>query len=812
MLKNQLLFALAMILFPVLTFAQEITLFEQFNGRFDYLAFGNTLNLAENGAGFDCEILTESGADFELDPTQTLVAAYLYWAGSAPTPDLEVALNGTPITAERDFQVIFNSNGVDFTYFAAFADVTAIVSANGNGNYTLSDLDLTPFIQEYCDGNSTNFGGWAVTVVYEDLDLNLNQVNIFDGLEFVGASNNQLNIILENLNVIDNTGAKIGFLAWEGDAGIANNESLRINGNLLSNPPLNPANNAFNGTNSFTNSDVLYNMDIDVYGIENNINPGDETAEIQLTSDQDFVMVNNIITVLNTELPDATITFDTLVGGLECGNRDIEVSYTVSNVNSTGPLPAATPIAFYANNTLVGQAQTQAEIPINGMESGIITLSIPLSVGPEFMLRAVVDDQGNGIGIVAELDETNNEVDVEFSLLEFPIVGNLLDLEQCDVVGIETFDLSEATINVDPDEGELTYHLSDEDAQNNANAIANSNNFINTENPQTIFIRLDNGDCFVVDSFIIEVIDCPLPDATISIDNDPNACRGRPLTIEYTVYNILGTGPLPANTPIAFYVDSQLIAQAQTQSVIPIGGSESGSIDVQLNEAVPDIFTLLAVVDDDGSGMSTVEELDENNNTFSMDAAFSSIPPIGDLPDLLLCDEGFDMAVFDLTVQNEFISQNANDVITYHTTLDDVLVGTNEISDPESYTNSEDPQTIHVRLENDICFTTASFLLSTENCPPDIPEGISPNGDSLNDVFKIDGLLNIFVDFNLKIYTRNGNLIYEGGNDEGLWDCIPNTGIWGQGSVVPTGTYYYVLYLNDADYPEPYIGWVYVNY
>ena len=82
----------------------------------------------------------------------------------------------------------------------------------------------------------------------------------------------------------------------------------------------------------------------------------------------------------------------------------------------------------------------------------------------------------------------------------------------------------------------------------------------------------------------------------------------------------------------------------------------------------------------------------------------------------------------------------------------------------------------------------------------------------MNDVFQIDGLLNIFIDFELKIYTRNGNLIYEGGNDQGLWDCIPNTGIWGQGNVVPTGTYYYVLYLNDDDYPNPYVGWVYVNY
>jgi hypothetical protein len=37
---------------------------------------------------------------------------------------------------------------------------------------------------------------------------------------------------------------------------------------------LNPVDNAFNGTNSFTGSTSLYNMDLDVYTIQNNINIG----------------------------------------------------------------------------------------------------------------------------------------------------------------------------------------------------------------------------------------------------------------------------------------------------------------------------------------------------------------------------------------------------------------------------------------------------------------------------------------------------------------------------------------------------------
>jgi len=100
----------------------------------------------------------------------------------------------------------------------------------------------------------------------------------------------------------------------------------------------------------------------------------------------------------------------------------------------------------------------------------------------------------------------------------------------------------------------------------------------------------------------------------------------------------------------------------------------------------------------------------------------------------------------------------------------------------------------------------------TENCEPFIPEGFSPNGDMINDEFEITGLLNVFEDFSLKIYSREGNLIYEGGNDEGFWTGIPNTGLLYRETLVPVGTYYYVLYLNDEEYPDPYLGFVYVNY
>ncbi|WP_203292887.1 T9SS type B sorting domain-containing protein [Luteirhabdus pelagi] len=809
------LFTLILILASLLRVqGQEVTLLEQYNGTFDYVAFGNTLNIEENGSLVFCDILTESSAEFTLPPDQSIVAAYLYWAGSGPG-DFEVELNDIPYAAERQFSFNFTTDGgTVYTYFAAFADVTDQVSATGSETYTLSELDLTDVIQSYCfsnNGNGTNFGGWTIVAIVEGDNLPNSQLSVFDGLEGVSSQNEEVTIVLDNLEVTQNLGATIGFLAWEGDSSIAVNETLRLNGDILSDPPLNPAINAFNGTNTFTGSDELYNMDIDYYSTGNSIEIGDTEAIIQLTSGRDVIMINNIVTILK-QLPDATIEFEVTEGGTECGNRDIELEYTVFNPNSSAALPAATPIAFYANSTLIGQAQTLADIPVDGSETNTISLTVPDEIPAEFTIRAVVDDTGNGAGIVEELNEDNNTFEIEFELFVFPDISELVDLEVCEIFGTEQFDLTKAIVNLD-DTFTIEFYLTEADAENQENEIENLEAFENTENPQTIWLRVDNGNCFVITSFNIEVIDCPIPDAAISISEPIYACRGRELSFEYTVYNTEdATAPLASQTPIAFYADNQLLAQAETNSVLLIGESETASITTTLPESLPDLFLLTASVDDDGTGNGVVFEFNETNNLFDSNGEFRYLPPIEPLPQLLLCDEGFDTATFDLTEQDPLVTANSEGVVTYFTSEEDAQTNTNPIDFPNDYQNTSDPQQIFVRLENEICFTTASFEIATENCPIFIPQGFSPNSDGINDVFEITNLLDIYPDFNLKVYTRRGDLIYEGGNSDGFWNAIPNRGIWYQDEIVPTGTYYYVLVINDPEYPEAIVDWVYINY
>lgn len=572
---------------------QDVSLFKQFNGRFDYTAIGNTLNTSENGNFSVCEINTSSSADLQLIENQTVIAAYLYWAGSG-TGDFDIKLNNETISAERTFTDVLDDTRV---FFAAFVDVTEIIRTQGNREYTVSEFDITSIISPFCP-TGTNFGGWAITIIYEDSNLPLNQLNVYDGLQSVPES---LTITLNNLNVLDNENAKIGFIAWEGDQSLAVNEQLTINGNVIENAPLNPSDNTFNGTNSFTGQNNLFNMDIDVYTIQDNIDIGDTSATIQLTSGQDFVMINNIITVLNSQLPDATAELDDIQ--LECDNREIVVNYTIRNTNSTGILPQNTPIAFYAKSTLVGQSTTLTDIAIGATEDGTITLMIP--------------------------------------------------------------------------------------------------------------------------------------------------------------------------------------------------------------ETIPDDFSLIITVDDDGTSNGIVTETNENNNSNIRDISLLTIPEIITLPNLLACNQGFEKGEFDLLEILENRLEFNNEDFQFFENLEDLKNNENAIAILQDYINTTNPQLIYIRLENDICYEIFQFNLEIENCPPQIPEGFSPNNDTKNDWFNIKGLYNIFALHTLKVYNRLGTLIFEGNNDR-PWLGKSNRGI-NQGQLVPVGTYYYVLNLNDNNF-EPIIGWVYINY
>lgn len=572
--------------------SQDISLYHQFNGRYDFTFIGNTLNPQENSFQTVPAVYTTSSASLNLAPGNSIKKAYLYWAGCGPG-DFNIKLNNQPITADRTFSHERTTSGITLGYFSAFKDVTTLVQQSGNGEYTVSDLDVSDYIAAHFQ-RKTNFAGWAIIIVYENSSLPLNQLNIYDGMQAVPDI---INITLSSLNVIDNQNARIGFLAWEGDRDIAVNETLRINGNVLSNPPLNPANNAFNGTNSITGSSVLYNMDLDIYDIQDNIHVGDTTAAIELTSGQDFVMVNAIVTKLNSQLPDATVSIDDI--GLTCNSRAVTIDFTVYNLESTNALPQGTKVKIYANDNLVGTFATLHAIPVDGQESQSVTVQIPETVFSPFDLKIVVD----------------------------------------------------------PDE--------------------------------------------------------------------------------------------------------------------------------------------------------QVIEINEDNNTFHTSITTIISPKINTPEPLKVCNKGLGSGYFDFSDYENFVKTNPNQTVSFHESSADAENNINPITNTFHYFVTNAPKEIFVRVTDENCHTITSFTLNTYNCPPNVYNAVSPNGDNLNDTFFIDGLRNIFLNFELFIYNRWGKLVWSGNHASDDWSGFIKDGVGHQ--LAPEGTYFYILKLNDPDYPDALTGYLYLT-
>lgn len=777
-----------LLFFGQLCASQTISQYNVFAGRFDYIAIGNTLNTVENGATAPCEMLSESTATLGLETDQTVIAAYLYWAGSG-IGDFEVVLNDIPIMAERTFADAIDDNR---PFFAGFTDITEQVLTTGNGDYTFSGIDILDILPNYCP-TGTNFAGWSIIVVYEDMDLPLNQVNVFDGLESVSQFNNELSITLSNLNVLDNEDAKIGFLAWEGDAGLAVDETLSINGNLLSNPPLNPLNNQFNSTNSFTQADDLYNMDIDVYNIENNINVGDDTAVITLTSGQDFVMINTIITVLNSQLPDAIITIDSVQ--TVCNSRDVTVVYTVTN-QGTESLPTNTATAFYGNGILTGTDTTSQAIAMGDSQSFMTVITIEDNIPAIFSLQAVVDDPAT----VIESNENNNESNIISLDLAGITISDLEILQQCDDSsndGLEIFNLEttaqEAVMgqnNID-----FAFYESLNDATAQVNPIETPQTYENTSNPQTVYIRFfleTDTSCFSIVPLEIEVSYQPVAPALDpleicddSLDNDGVASFN--LTIQEAIILEGQQGVF-----VSYYESLEQATQGGNAIALPQNYTNTSA-----NQAI-------------------YVRLENLSNSLCFDLGFfelvvNPIPEVLLLDPLLACNEGFEVGTYDLFEAIELANIPLENVTGFYITLDDAQSLTNAISTPEAFENTSNLQTVYVRIEGDNmldCYQIAQLELLIENCPPFVPEGFSPNGDGINDTFEISGLKDVFLEYQLLIYSRLGNLIYHGDNSIAFWDGVPNQGIGG--TLAPTGVYYWVLQLNDTENSDQ-IGWVYLN-
>lgn len=109
-----------------------------------------------------------------------------------------------------------------------------------------------------------------------------------------------------------------------------------------------------------------------------------------------------------------------------------------------------------------------------------------------------------------------------------------------------------------------------------------------------------------------------------------------------------------------------------------------------------------------------------------------------------------------------------------------------------------------VEVNDDGCIGTDSIdvmFYANENCV--VTQGISPNGDDMNDTLDLEFLNDRSGIVKIAIYNRHGLLVYEKQQYVNEWMGQTN-----DGEELPVGTYFYTI---ELETDEPQSGWIYLN-
>jgi uncharacterized repeat protein (TIGR01451 family) len=307
--------------------------------------------------------LNSSSADLILPSgTNTIQYARLYWSGKMDIP----TYNAVPDTLKK-IKIRKGTSGAYTSLMAsevlsipnldqtgviyqAYADITNFIQVNGAGTYTVADIPLTEV-----DMSGGPYGGWAISIAYENSALNYYSVRIYDGFSTIynGGDVGSLGITLTGLNVpavpIAAEDAVMGVVKWEGDANLLQ-DYIMINDNFVANAT-NPVNNFFNSSitkngNYVTTKNPNYfnQMGIDIdelnVGVGYGIEPNDRTAEVLFGTERDQYFSG--VFAFSVRIKDPTLIIDKIV----------------TDDNSNGYVDAAEELTYTLSGTNIGEGNS----------------------------------------------------------------------------------------------------------------------------------------------------------------------------------------------------------------------------------------------------------------------------------------------------------------------------------------------------------------------------------------------------------------------------------------------------------------------
>lgn len=249
---------------------------------------------------------------------------------------------------------------------------------------------------------------------------------------------------------------------------------------------------------------------------------------------------------------------------------------------------------------------------------------------------------------------------------------------------------------------QVLYYLNQNDADNRTNAIDKDVAYQNITTPQTIFVRVENltdQDCYGTSSFIIEVGTNPIYNEPADwfvcddISNDGSE------TIDLSTKITEISEGISDNLTVTFYTSFN----NAENSIDPLPLEYTNTVNPQT------IFVQI----DNGTICNSITSFELN---------VVQVPDVNPSVPLTACDTDYDgFTEFDLTnAEFDILDVRQDDIeINYFENYEDAEANSNVISNPEAYTNTSNPQTVYVKINNTIsnCYVLVPIDLSV-NMPP----------------------------------------------------------------------------------------------
>ena len=290
----------------------------------------------------------------------------------------------------------------------------------------------------------------------------------------------------------------------------------------------------------------------------------------------------------------------------------------------------------------------------------------------------------------------------------------------------------------------------------------------------SVEIAINGTDCTFSDDILIEFFDNPIP---VPVVDEITRCSGLEVTLEVEVNN----SDIPDTLIYTWEYDGNVVQTGPDSTFIIAEGVE------QFGE-----YTITVV---DGRGcmgettITTVRGVDP------------VVVPVESLVDKCINEDialsvevpNSDQLSNDLTYNwyiNDTLEQSSSDNTFIHVSGREELVVSVEVIDEETQ-----------------CFGTSQINVvyyENANCV-DVPQGLSPNGDGFNDCLILDHLEDREDIVKAEVFNRYGTKVYELNDYVDQW-C----GTDQDGTILPVGTYFYIIYFNSSR--EPITSWIYLNY